>query len=314
LSAISTNTTSAPELAATERIYAELEADGLAVLPRLLTNEQLAAMQRAFRSRLGQVRFNNVEGYEVTDRFRHMIQNVLLLEQAFVDLALHPLVTAVVRRYVGSTFALTEAKGWRSIATRREFHCWHADAWYEQANVPVQREIKLGLYLTDVKSGAFNYIRGTHRKAHPREYTNAEVAAGYSREGITKLYAAAGTAFLFDTTGIHRQGVPMLEPREAVFYCYHDPTVPLQEEDRRYNRYHPLLLNAAFLGGITAEQQRILGFGAKGRFAPGFTRKAANPHIHVLAERVLAVGQIYAAQAEMMRARGRRLKRIISRK
>ena len=73
----------------------------------------------------------------------------------------------------------------------------------------------------------------------------------------------AGSAFLFDTSGTHRQGVPMLEPRQAVFYNYHDPDVPLQQEDIDYYRYHPLLLNAAFLGGLSPEDQRILGFGNK---------------------------------------------------
>jgi hypothetical protein len=55
----------------------------------------------------------------------------------------------------------------------------------------------------------------------------------------------------------------MLEPRRAVFYNYHDPDVRLQREDVELYRYHPLLLNASFLGGLTAEDHRILGFGNK---------------------------------------------------
>ena len=35
--------------------------------------------------------------------------------QGFVDVALHPLVQAVVRAYVGPDYALCEAKGWRSL-------------------------------------------------------------------------------------------------------------------------------------------------------------------------------------------------------
>ena len=57
----------------------------------------------------------------------------------------------------------------------------------------------------------------------------------------------AGTAFLFDTAGVHRQTTPVLEPRDVMFFNYHDPAVPLQDEDVRAGRYQPLALNAGFL-------------------------------------------------------------------
>jgi len=88
-----------------------------------------------------------------------------------------------------------------------------------------------------------------------------------------EVAGAAGTGFLFDTSGVHGQSCPILEPRHAVFYNYHDPSVPLQKEDVDYYRYHPLLLNAAFLGGLTPEDQRILGFGNKTNYISGFERK-----------------------------------------
>jgi hypothetical protein len=94
---------------------------------------------------------------------------------------------------------------------------------------------------------------------------------------VLELTGAAGTAFLFDTSGIHRQGVPMLEPRQAIFYNYHDPNVRLQPEDVDYYRYHPLMLNAAFLGSLSRDDQRILGFGNKLNFQPAFRRQAQVP-------------------------------------
>jgi hypothetical protein len=264
-------------------------------------------MQRAFAARLRQVRFNNVEGYEVTDRYRHIVEDVLLLDQGFVDLGLHPMVKGVLRRYLGESFALTEAKGWRSVPTRRNFHPWHGDSWYEQkVGAPIHREVKLALYLTDVKSGAFNYIKGTHLQAHPREYTRAEINK-YSSDRIVEVLASAGTTILFDTTGIHRQAVPILEPRQAVFYAYHDPHVPLQAEDVRYNRYHPLLLNAAFLGGLTAEDRQILGFGDKSQFVVGFRREPLNPVVHSSAEIGLGAAQVLDVELNRLNALSRRI-------
>src|SRR5205823_6483741 len=98
---------------------------GIVVVPDLLDREQLASMQHAFDARLRQPRWNDVDGYEKTERYRHMVQDVLLLSQGFVDLALHPRVKQALRDYVGAGFALVEAKGWLSLPTKRDFHGWH---------------------------------------------------------------------------------------------------------------------------------------------------------------------------------------------
>ena len=252
-----------------DTIVAALEQDGVVRLPMLFSTEQLAAMQQAFNARLRQLRWNNINGYEKTEPHRHMVEDVLTLEQGFVDVAVHPVVKEVLQRYLGR-YALVEARGWRSLPTKRDFHGWHGDEWYDQQLAKdIPKEVKLGFYLTDVRSGAFNYIRGTHRKHPPRRIRTADLPAVPASQ-IAELTGPAGTAFLFDTSGIHRQGVPMLEPRQVVFLNYHDPEVPLQKEDLESYRYHPLLLNAAFLGNLSDEDQRILGFGDKTNYRPGF--------------------------------------------
>ena len=254
------------------QLASKLEADGVVLLPQLLSASTLHAMQTAFDSRLQTLRWNNFDGYQKTEPYRHMVEDVLLLEQGFVDLVLHPLVKGVLNQYLGHQYELTEAKGWKSLPTKRDFHGWHGDAWYDQSlTVEIPREVKLAIYLSDVRSGGFNYIKGTHRKHHPRLVKNHEVQR-FSKSEIAELYGPAGTAFLFDTSGIHRQSVPMLDERRACFFNYHDPTVALQKEDLNGYRYHPLLLNAAFLGNLSEQDQRILGFGNKTNFKPAFLR------------------------------------------
>jgi hypothetical protein len=51
----------------------------------------------------------------------------------------------------------------------------------------------------------------------------------------------------------------------------------LDEENIAYYRYHPLTLNAAFLGNLSAEDQRILGFGNKINYQPAFEQRARTP-------------------------------------
>jgi hypothetical protein len=264
----STAYTTAPS---TQSIVQKLETDGIAIIPGFLNPEQLRGMQRAFGNMLKRMRWSNFDGYRKTEPYRHMVEDVLMLDQGFVDAGLDPRVQATMREYVGPNYQLCEAKGWLSLPTNEDFHGWHGDAWYDQTKVTnrIPREVKLAMYLTDVRSGAFNYIRGSHRKHAPRPVKTAEVS-DVPRDQIIEALGAAGTAILFDTSGIHRQSMPILEPRWACFYNYHEPDVPLQHEDIAAYRYHPLLLNAAFLGGMTDEDRRVLGFGDKTNYLPDF--------------------------------------------
>jgi hypothetical protein len=252
----------------------ELAQNGIVILHDLLRPEQLHSMQETFAARLHHPRWNDMDGYEKTELYRHMVQDVLTLDQGFVDLALHPRVVEAIREYVGPRFELVEAKGWKSLRTKRDFHGWHGDAWYDQEKIKgwIPREVKLALYLTDVRSGAFKYIKGSHGKQVPRTVARREVEH-VPQDQVIEVLGKAGTAFLFDTSGIHRQSCPILEERHAIFLNYHDPSVPLQQEDVAYYRYHPLLLNAAFLGNLSDEERRILGFGNKTNYIPGFQRE-----------------------------------------
>ena len=266
----------------------QLEESGIVIFPDPLTAGQLRDMQASFDARLRRMRWNNIDGYEKTERYRHMVQDVLTLNQGFMDVALHPVVISALREYLGDPFELVEAKGWKSLPTKRDFHGWHVDAWYDQERVKdrIPREVKLGVYLTDVRSGGFVYVKGTHGRQHPRPLSGKEASA-LPPERFVEVTGLAGLAFLFDTSGFHRQNVPILEPRQAVFFAYHDPKIPLQREDLDYYRYHPLQLNAAFLGNLTDEDRRILGFGNKTNFQRGYERRSSHAHFQAIVEREL---------------------------
>ena len=292
-------------------VLRELEEHGIALVPGLIDADTLAGMQRAFAARLQRLRWNNVDGYAMTERYRHMVEDVLTLHQGFVDLALHPLVKEVARAYVGEGVELTEAKGWLSKATKRDFHGWHGDAWYDQAKATgIPRELKLAFYLTDVKSGEFAYIRGSHGKRHPRPLSRQETEQ-LPLEKVLRVLGSAGTAVLFDTSGVHRQMAPILKPRQALFYNYHDPSVPLQQEDVDYYRYHPLLLNAAFLGGLTAADMKLLGFGNKTNYLEGHVRGSRAPLFHAM---VSGLWRFRVWSGEWLGRIGGRIRRLFTRR
>src|SRR5207253_2176612 len=151
-------------LASVEALSAELETNGVVVLPSIISPDQLRDMQAAFDAKLRRVRWNNFDGYQRTEIYRHMVEDVLLLAQSFVDLAVHPLVKEILSRYLGPQYQLTEAKGWKSLPTSYDFHGWHGDMWYERKeDTPIHREIKLAMYLKKINalwdSGTSDTIR-----------------------------------------------------------------------------------------------------------------------------------------------------------
>jgi hypothetical protein len=288
----------------------ELDGNGLVLLPDLVPPEQLKQMQRAFDARLRRMRWNNFDGYEKTERYRHMVEDVLTLDPGFLRVALHSVVKQILAEYLGDRFELVEAKGWESVPTRRDFHGWHGDAWYKQEYMQaIPREVKLGIYLTDVETGAFNYIKGSHRKQHPRTFRNSELQQ-VPKPMIVEVTGAAGLAFLFDTSGIHRQGVPILERRRVVFYDYHDPDVPLQREDVESYRYHPLLLNAAFLTDLDRRDERILGFGNIRNFVCAFEQQERHDLLQVMFSRLYEATLWQNDFRERIRARLKRYLRL----
>ena len=296
---------------ATERdvIVTALERDGITPIDGLLAPEALAAMQDAYRRVLGHLSWSTTRGFQQTDPYRRMVEDILTLDPTFQALALHPRLQAILREYLGPDYVLTEVKGWETVATRADFHGWHNDAWYDHELPQVPREVKLGLYLTDVQTGHFTYIKGTHVDNRHRHWNDREIAD--LRDRITDMKGPAGSMFLFDTAGIHRQSSPCLAPRWVVMYNYHDIRVPLQKLDVSAYRYHPLILNSAFLGGLSTEEQRILGFGNRSQYQDAHPLEVRHPRLQSSAtwlyQRYLDGEYRLAQTKEALRALRRRL-------
>ena len=245
-----------------DALLATLERDGVVRLPLpLLGGAALERVQSEWAARVAHIQHNGQAGYEARDPFRRIVHDALTVSPDLTRAALHPSIVEVVRRYVGADAALTEAKGWRTMPTELDFHGWHNDAWYDPDLDHVPRQLKLAVYLSDVTSGAFAYAPGTHGQRAHRHYSEAEVDA-FARDPVV-LDAPAGHAFLFDVSGVHRQTVPVLTARDAVFIVFHDPSVPLQAADVAASRYRPALVPVDALDGMTPDQLRLLGVGRR---------------------------------------------------
>ena len=180
-----------------------------------------------------------------------MVQDVLTLEQGFVDLALAPGRQGDARpSYIGDAVRAGRGQGLAVAADPERLPRLARRRLVRPGpgRRTIPREVKLAFYLTDVRSGAFQYIKGTHGRQAPRPVRADEVERRRRRRRSSRPTGRPGPRSSSTPRASTARACRSSNARHAVFYNYHDPSVPLQKEDVDYYRYHPLLLNAAFLG------------------------------------------------------------------
>jgi len=97
--------------------------------------------------------------------------------------------------------------------------------------------------------------------------------------------------------------------RDLNFYNYRDPAVPLSPDNIESYRYHPLPLNAAFLGNLTPEDQSILGLGDKTNIIPAFERKPGHEAFQAWQVRMFGAKVVLEELGSRVAARLRRILR-----
>ena len=92
-----------------EEILKALETDGIALLGKIIDDDALSRMQQCYTNALKNPTWNTWIGFEQNEKWRKLVENVLLYDKAFLDLPLNPDITAVLKKYIGPEFELTEA-------------------------------------------------------------------------------------------------------------------------------------------------------------------------------------------------------------
>ncbi|MEY9255551.1 hypothetical protein ABH989_002967 [Bradyrhizobium ottawaense] len=212
LAATLPNYQSRPEAADT---FSRLDSDGYAMLPGLVSPQQVEEMRGYFETRLafdgyrpevGKFRApdNAPRGTHVAN-FDHL--DVVSAPHALA-IANDPIVLSAVADSLGAKPTISYMTAWWSIAhgeAAKEAELYHRD-------VDDLRFIKLFVYLTDVDegSGPHAFVRGTHKVdklTEIRRLSEAEVAREFGADNMLSFTGSAGTAFIENTYGVHR-GVP----------------------------------------------------------------------------------------------------------
>jgi Phytanoyl-CoA dioxygenase (PhyH) len=180
-----------------------LRRDGYAVLPPLLSDEQIEEML-AFLAEREPVGNAALADYKLTD--------VVNCPQV-MELANHPCLLALAGSYLGcaptiSTIGIRWSRTSRQTATVQSFHR-DPDDW---------KMVKFFTYLTDVAEGTgpHIFIAGSHRDKPPiyaRRYSDEELAKTYGEKAFITIEGRRGTMFLADTSGVHKGMAALKGPR-----------------------------------------------------------------------------------------------------
>ncbi len=186
-----------------DALFEQLRRDGYAILPPLLSDEQIEDVL-AFLAEREPVGNAALADYELTD--------VVNCPQV-MELANHPRLLALAGSYLGcaptiSTIGIRWSRPSEQTATVQSFHR-DPDDW---------KMVKFFTYLTDVAEGTgpHVFVAGSHRDKPPlraRRYSDEELARKYGEEAFITIEGRRGTMFLADTSGVHKGAAALKCPR-----------------------------------------------------------------------------------------------------
>jgi ectoine hydroxylase-related dioxygenase (phytanoyl-CoA dioxygenase family) len=187
-----------------ELIREQIRARGLAVVPGLLTGDEVAVLNERMDAAYG-VQCDEVGGEAQLAKMNDAdnVRCLLAYDDAFLQLAQHPLLTATARAVLGDNVVLLMQNGVINRPHRLQYQTnWHRDLNYQHwvSTKPIAMSALVCLEDFNVTTGGTVFLPGTHRD---EDFPPAERVEALSFAPD----APAGSVFLFDSMIFHRAGV-----------------------------------------------------------------------------------------------------------
>lgn len=197
---------------------AELEREGIVLLPAHFTGARLDHLRQAFEEAV-----RNHQDKANPDSLIN--EDILHLSPAFVDAALDEVLLEIIGGYYGKPFAVGRANAMRilpSPETRYGSYQWHHDSRGRQVHVMI--------LLQDMPEYGqkMSYLRQSHLRYYDHWRGLAE-GSRFEKEVhgnpglvplITHITGPAGTVGIFDANGLHSGNRCQTVTRDTLTYCY----------------------------------------------------------------------------------------------
>lgn len=234
-----------------------LDREGFCWLGQVFTTDQLVEI-RAFLESKQVTNFYRPQDSEflplgegrhsTTHVANHRMEDVLLAPH-LLPLANRPDVLGLIEEHLGCKPTITSLSAWWSFST--QVGPQHAELFHR--DIDDWRFIKFFIYLTDVgpEQGPHVYIKNSTNSLkfwHAERYSDEEVIAEFGEANRLELSAPAGSAFLENTTGLHK-GTPVKSGVRLLFQVvYGLSPLPDLPRDRALTR-----IEAEKMHGITLD-------------------------------------------------------------
>jgi hypothetical protein len=220
------------ELAATS---ADLKRNGFAMIADLVDPGQVAEMRAYFETETCSDPYRPERGRFVAPKTIPAGTHVAFFDTEQVARAPHairiandPRLLAVVSDVLKAKPTIGALTAWWT-APAGDGSAEHAERFHR--DVDDWRFIKLFLYLTDVdeSAGPHVFVKGSHAvnaMTEIRRYDDADVEQRFGKDNIVRFTGSAGTAFLENTSGMHR-GLPSTWKPRLIFQVLYSlrPTI-----------------------------------------------------------------------------------------
>jgi ectoine hydroxylase-related dioxygenase (phytanoyl-CoA dioxygenase family) len=180
---------------------------GYVVVENALLPSVLQRAQQAFDNELERVAAAPATPAKRPGDKRVWIQNLLDLDEVFVELVDHPALLPVLEGAIGDDLVLTLVQAFAYPPSDRSFTPWHSDLGHF-VGIDLTRQAyfaRVMIYLSDVgeDGGCFAYVPGSHRLdvatiVSPPVFEDPEMMPQH-----VKFPGPAGTAIVFNAYGWH---------------------------------------------------------------------------------------------------------------
>ena len=215
-----------------EPIVGRMREDGVALLPGLITPEWLRDI-RAYlstklcydnhdRSKPGIASPEDAHKTAITGYYE--LEDVMRLPH-LPEVANAPRILTAVEEELGCKPTISFMSLWWSFSSfDHDLNaCIIGNQDVLHRDLDDWKQLKLFVYLTDVSetTGPHAFVRGSHRRPAFRRVRDAEIGPNHPERGnLTLLSGPAGTAFLENSSVLHRAIAPVAGPRLMLHVAY----------------------------------------------------------------------------------------------
>ena len=232
-------------------IVSRISDNGVVYIPDAVRDDYIASLMTEVDENKFAINRNWVGGVYTEEQY--FLTHLLACSRSFHSLVISDAVFSICDTFFGGSYRL---KAMRYYETYGRFHMqWHTDNKNEQGATHIPGAIFI-VYLEDVADGEFQYVLGSHLWSGctgSPDYPDEEIAMSHA-DRIRSFKGKRGGLVVYNTHGVHR-AKPATDKnfvRKSLFF----------QIDEGTENGEQMLLNSAFIQGLTEKQQYFFGIGS----------------------------------------------------